>query len=54
NYRVPWVGTFADVREGRPLLHIDSAGLMALAVRGGRAEEHFTLAVDSSVVISSC
>jgi len=54
NYRVPWVGTFADVGEGRPLIHIDSAGLMALAVRGGRADDHFTLAVDSSVVIASC
>lgn len=53
NYRVPWVGTFADVGEGRPLLHVDSAGLMALAVRGGRADEHFTLATDSSVVITS-
>ena len=53
NYRVPWVGTFADVAEGRPLLHVDSAGLMALAVRGGRADEHFTLAADSSVVITS-
>ena len=53
NHRVPWVDTFSDVAEGRPLLHVDSAGLMALAVRGGRAEEHFTLAVDSSVVITS-
>ena len=52
SYRVPWEGTFADVGEGRPLLHIDSAGLMALAVRGGRADDHFTLAVDSSVAIS--
>ena len=54
SYRVPWVGTFADVGEGSPLLHIDSAGLMALAVRGGRADDHFTLSVDSSVVISNC
>ncbi len=53
NYRVPWAGTFADVGEGRPLLHIDSAGLMALAVRSGRADDHFSLAVDSSVVITA-
>ena len=53
NYRVPWVGTFSDVGEGRSLLHVDSAGLMALAVRGGRADEHFTLATDSSVVIAA-
>lgn len=52
-YRVPWVGSYAEAAEGRPLLHIDSAGLMALAVRGGRADEHFTLAAGTSVVIGS-
>ena len=51
-YRVPWVGAYSDVKEGRPLFHIDSAGLMALAVRGGRADEHFTLAVGTSVVVA--
>jgi len=51
SYRVQWVDTFADVEAGRPLLNVDSAGLMALAVREGRADQHFTLAEDSSVVI---
>ena len=51
-YEVPWVGGYAEVREGRPLLHIDSAGLMALAIRGGRADEHFTLGAGTSVIIS--
>lgn len=51
-YRVPWVGSYAEVEEARPLLHIDSAGLMALAVRQGRADEHFTLGVGTSVVIT--
>ena len=51
-YNVPWARAYSDVEDGRPLLHIDSAGLMALAVRGGRASEHFTLGVDTSVVIS--
>ena len=50
-YRVPWVGSYAEVAEGRPLMHIDSVGLMALAVRGGRADEHFTLGAGTSVVI---
>lgn len=50
-YRVPWVGSYAEVAEGRPLLYIDSVGLMALAVRGGRADEHFTLGAGTSVVI---
>ena len=52
-YRVRWVGTYADIEEGRPLLHVDSAGLIALAVRQGRADEHFTLGVGTSVVITS-
>ena len=51
-YRVSWAGSYAEVAEGRPLLHIDSAGLMALAVRGGRADEHFTLGPGTSVVIA--
>ncbi len=52
-HRVPWVSAYADVGEGHPLLHVDSAGLMALAVRGGRADDHFTLVVNSSVVITT-
>ncbi len=51
-YNVPWARTYSDVGEGRPLLYVDSAGLMALAVRGGRASEHFTLGLDTSLVIS--
>ena len=51
-YRLPWVGSYGEVAEGRPLLHIDSVGLMALAVRGGRADEHFTLGAGTSVVIA--
>ncbi len=53
NYQVPWVGTYGEVGEGRPLLHVDSAGLMALAVRGGRADEHFTLCAGTSVIIAA-
>ena len=51
-YNVPWACAYSDVEHGRPLLHIDSAGLIALAVRGGRADEHFTLGVGTSVVVS--
>ena len=51
-YNVPWARTYSDVGEGRPLLYVDSAGLMALAVRGGRASDHFTLGLDTSLVIS--
>lgn len=40
---VPWVEAYADVDEGRPLLHVDSYGLMAIAVRGGRADRFLNL-----------
>ncbi len=49
DHSVPWVLTYGEVDEGRPLLHVDSAGLVALAVRGGSATEHFTLASGTAV-----
>ena len=51
-HRTTWLESYADAAPGRPLLHVDSAGLMALAVRGGRADEHFTIGAGTPVVIS--
>lgn len=34
-----WVDTFGDVGDGELAIHVDSAGLIALAVRGGRADD---------------
>lgn len=51
-HRTPWLESYADAAPGRPLLHVDSAGLMALAVRGGRADEHFTIGAGTPVVIT--
>ncbi len=48
---VPFVTAYGDVEEGRPLLHVDSAGMLALAVRGGRADEAFGLAAGSAVTL---
>lgn len=39
-----WVESYADVDEGEPLVHVDSAGLMAIAVHLGRADEDLNLA----------
>lgn len=39
-----WVTSYSDVDEREPLLHVDSAGLMAIAVRSGRADEDLNLA----------
>ncbi|MGB7858879.1 MAG: SAM-dependent chlorinase/fluorinase [Acidimicrobiia bacterium] len=45
-----WVTAYADVPDGEPMLHVDSAGLMALAVRGGSAAEK--LGLEAGVAIS--
>ena len=47
---VRWVTSYSDVEEGDPLIHVDSAGLLALAVRGGRADE--TLGVVEGVAVT--
>lgn len=39
-----WVKAYGEVEEGESLLHVDSAGLMAVAVRGGRASDQLNLA----------
>jgi hypothetical protein len=40
---IPWVGNYSDVERGEPLIHVDSAGLIAVAVREGRADEMLRL-----------
>ena len=42
-HTMPWVVAYSDVEEGQLLLHIDSAGLAAIAERGGRADERLGL-----------
>jgi S-adenosyl-L-methionine hydrolase (adenosine-forming) len=43
-HRLPWVEAYAHVPHGEALLHVDSYGQMAIAVRDGRADERFGLA----------
>jgi S-adenosylmethionine hydrolase len=50
-HSVPWVTSYGEVAEGEALLHVDSAGLMALAVRGGRADEALNVAAGVSVTL---
>ncbi|CAN5303086.1 SAM-dependent chlorinase/fluorinase [soil metagenome] len=38
-HRVPWAAAYGDVDPGKLLLHVDSSGQVAVAVRGGRADE---------------
>lgn len=49
SHDLPWVAAYADVGEGVGLVHTDSYGLMAIAVRGGRADEVFALVERVSV-----
>lgn len=51
-HRIPWVGNYSEVAEGQPLLHVDSAGLVAIAVRGGSANERLALAEGTSVILA--
>lgn len=49
DHTLHWVAAYGEVEPGRPLLHIDSYGLMALAVREGRADEWFGLEAGTPV-----
>lgn len=48
-----WVTSYGDVEEGEALIHVDSVGLMAVAVRGGSAAEEFNLAEGVSVSLAA-
>ena len=51
-HQVRWVAAYGDVDDREPLLHVDSSGLMALAVRSGRADEELGLSLGMSVSIA--
>lgn len=52
-HAIPWVHAYGDVEEGEALIHVDSVGLLALAVRGGRADEELHLAEGVSVSLTA-
>ena len=52
-YQVPWTDAYGDVGAGAALMHVDSSGLMALAVRGGRADRRFHLTESTAVTFTS-
>jgi len=49
--RVVWGSTYGDVEKGEAILHVDSYGQIAIAVRGGRADEDFSFGVGDAVVL---
>ncbi len=46
---LPWVAAYGDVPRGSGLLHVDSYGQVAIAVRDGRADDEYPLAVRTAV-----
>lgn len=50
-HRLPWVEAYAHVPSGEALLHVDSYGQIAVAIRDGRADEVFGLAPRTSVTL---
>ncbi len=51
-HTIPWVTSYGDVAQGETLLHVDSVGLIAIAVRGGRADDELNLAEGVSVSLA--
>lgn len=50
-HRIPRAATYAQVRKGELLIHVDSAGLLAIAMREGRACDELNLTERMSVVM---
>ena len=50
---VGWVLAYGEVEPGQALLHVDSSGLLALAIRDGNAAEQFTVAPQTGVTITA-
>ena len=50
-FSVEWVSAYGDVETGEGLLHVDSYGQIAVAVRNGRADENYPLAEKTAVTI---
>lgn len=52
-HRGRWVAVYGDVADGELAVHVDSAGLVAMAVRGARADEELSLSAGIAVCFSS-
>lgn len=50
-HQIRWAETYAEVDDNETLIHVDSSGLIALAVRSGRADEELTLAEGMAVSV---
>lgn len=48
-HTVPWYSAYGDVAPGDGLIHVDSYGQIAVAVRGGRAGDEYSLSVRTAI-----
>jgi S-adenosyl-L-methionine hydrolase (adenosine-forming) len=48
-HQMPWVDAYAHVPNGEAMVHVDSYGQIAVAVRGGRADERLALTAGTAV-----
>jgi S-adenosylmethionine hydrolase len=51
-HAVPWVAAYGEVAPGETLVHVDSVGLLTIAVREGRADEQLNLAEGMAVSLA--
>jgi hypothetical protein len=51
-HSIPWVSSYSDVGPGEALLHVDSAGLIAIAVREGAADDELNLSSGVAVTLA--
>ncbi len=50
-HTLAWVNAYGDVEVGEGIIHVDSYGQVAVAVRDGRADESFPLETGSAIVL---
>ncbi|MGA7226943.1 MAG: SAM-dependent chlorinase/fluorinase [Acidimicrobiia bacterium] len=50
-HSLPWVVAYSDVEPGEALIHVDSSGLMAIAIREGAADQAMALGVGTAVTL---
>lgn len=50
-HRLPWVAAYGDVQPGQGLVHVDSYGQIALAVRAGRADGDLAVVANTAVTL---
>lgn len=51
-HTLPWAGSYSEVEPGEALIHVDSAGLIAIAVRDGSAETDLDLSIGVAVTLA--